>query len=63
MGDEYEVTHPRWEAFTTRDYDIQVDFGVVYGSEFSFLNQQEPSSVMLAKGSEITVENKRVIKT
>lgn len=56
---EYEVTHPRWEHYKVKEYHIDVDFGKLYGAEFEFLDQQIPSSVMLAEGSEITVENKR----
>ena len=59
---EYQVTHPRWEAYTILEHDIQVDFAKVYGDTFGFLNQEEPASVMLAEGSEITVENKRIIQ-
>ncbi len=58
---EYEVTHPRWEAYQVRDYAIDVDFRSVYGVEFGFLNSLDPVSVMLVEGSEITVENKRTI--
>lgn len=58
---EYEVTHPKWEAYDVKSYQIDIDFGAVYGSEFSFLNLEEPASVMLAEGSEITVENKTTI--
>ncbi len=56
---EYEVTHPKWEAYPVQKYNIEVDFGLTYGTEFQFLNQLEPKSVMLAEGSLITVENKR----
>lgn len=59
---EYEVTHPKWEVYRVNDYDIDVDFGKVYGEEFKFLNTRSPNSVMLAEGSEITVENKTTIK-
>lgn len=58
---EYEVTHPRWKAYKVFDYKIDVDFGLVYGSEFEFMNRLQPESVMLAEGSEITVEKKRKI--
>ncbi|MFD2248197.1 YqjF family protein [Pontibacter ruber] len=58
---EYEVTHPRWNAYEVSGYTIDVDFGEVYSKKFSFLNQQTPVSVMLAEGSEITVENKKII--
>lgn len=62
-SNEYEVTHPRWRAYKVLDYIIDVDFEAVYGSEFNFLTSLTPNSVMLAEGSEITVENKRTIKT
>ena len=56
---EYEVTHPKWDCYKVKNYTIKVDFGTVYGAKFQELNQQEPTSVMLAEGSEMTVENKR----
>lgn len=62
-SNEYEVTHPRWKTYKVKDYQIDVDFGVVYGEKFGFLNSVKPNSVMLAEGSEITVENKNTIKT
>lgn len=58
---EYEVTHPRWKCYPVREYDIQVDFGSIYGESFAELDQLNPTSVMLAEGSEITVERKRRI--
>lgn len=61
-SNEYEVTHPRWNAYKVKDYEINVDFGAVYGEKFKFLNSMKPHSVMLAEGSEITVENKKTIK-
>ena len=59
---EYEVTHPRWEKYDVQEHEIDVNFELTYGEKFSFLDKLEPASVMLAEGSEITVENKRVIK-
>lgn len=61
-SNEYEVTHPKWRMYKIEDYMINVDFGKVYGENFNFLNSNQPHSVMLAEGSEITVENKKVIK-
>lgn len=58
---EYEVTHPRWEHYPVKDYNMKLDFGANYGPDFEFLNRQKPASVMLAEGSLITVENKRTI--
>lgn len=62
-SNEYEVTHPRWKAYNIENYEINVDFGQVYGKNFEFLNSKKPHSVMLAEGSMITVENKKVIKS
>jgi uncharacterized protein YqjF (DUF2071 family) len=53
---EYEVTHPTWEVYPVKEYDIRIDFGAVYGRDFEVLNRIEPTSVMLAEGSIITVE-------
>lgn len=58
---EYEVKHPRWNQLKVTDYRVHVDFERVYGNEFGFLNHQQPTSVLLAVGSEISVENKKRI--
>lgn len=56
---EYEVQHPKWEQYAIKNYTIAVDFEKNYGKEFSFLNTIKASSLYLAKGSVITVKNKR----
>ncbi len=62
ITNEYEVTHPRWKVYPVKNHFITVDFGKVYGQEFEFLNSLKPDSIMLAEGSEITVEKKIRIK-
>ncbi len=52
---QYQVEHPIWRIFDIKDYQIEVNFGDVYGEEFDFLSTQIPSSVLLANGSEISV--------
>ncbi len=59
---EYEVTHPKWKKYNIINYKINVDFASVYGVDFHFLNDLQPDSVMLAEGSDITVEPKTKIK-
>ncbi|MGB7394785.1 MAG: DUF2071 domain-containing protein [Pricia sp.] len=59
---EYEVKHSRWDVYGVTDYQIDVDFGSVYGKEFDFLNSLDPTSVMLTEGSLVTIENRRKIK-
>lgn len=53
---EYEVAHPDWTYYKTKKHQIDVDFGSVYGDRFSFLSNQEPYSVFLAEGSDITLK-------
>jgi hypothetical protein len=53
---EYGVEHPRWQVYPLKSYEIRVDFGDVYGSEFEFLNKEVPRSVFLAEGSAIVVK-------
>jgi len=52
---EYEVLHPRWLMYPILQHSIDVDFGALYGSEFTFLSERTPESVLLAEGSEIEV--------
>lgn len=52
---EYEVTHPRWNVYPVKDYQIQCNFSELYSSDFAFLKDTKPTSVLLAEGSEISV--------
>ena len=58
---EYEVRHPKWDVYNVKNYEVQVDFAANYGADFEFLNTAIPISVMLAEGSPISVEGKRII--
>lgn len=53
--DEYKVEHPKWELLKVNAAQMQIDFGKVYGAEFAFLTGAKPKSVLLARGSEISV--------
>ncbi len=57
----YEVQHPRWEIFHVKDYKIDCDFTNLYGQEFSFLKNRKPSSIFMAKGSEIKICHKKTL--
>lgn len=58
---EYEVKHPTWDYYQVNNFLVDVDFSITYGSNFSFLQKEQPSSVFLLEGSEISVENKTVL--
>jgi uncharacterized protein YqjF (DUF2071 family) len=52
---EYKVEHPKWELREVESSEVDIDFGNLYGSEFGFLSNVEPYSVLFAQGSEIAV--------
>jgi hypothetical protein len=60
---EYEVRHPRWQQYQVLDYSVNVDFEMVYGKEFVFLQDLKADSCFVAKGSKISIESKKVITT
>ncbi len=57
---EYRINHPRWQVNDVVQYTIQCDFLSMYGAAFSHLSENIPSSVILAEGSHIRVDWKRV---
>ena len=58
---EYQVQHPRWEIFPVISYEIDCNFLTMYGNDFSFLQSLKPNSVLLAKGSPISVSKRKII--
>jgi uncharacterized protein YqjF (DUF2071 family) len=52
---EYEVQHPSWQVRDIRSARENIDFGQLYGQEWSFLGDAEPISRICAVGSEIKV--------
>lgn len=62
ITNEYEVRHPKWVHYPVSKYEIKVDFGKLYGASFNDLAHKEPTSVMLAEGSEVSVEKGKVIR-
>lgn len=58
---EYQVEHPRWNIFPVKEYQVQCDFGNIYGGYFEFLNELKPMSVFLAEGSAIRVLDRSII--
>jgi len=54
---QYEVQHPHWRTFPILNHAVNVDFAALYGPAFAPLNTQQPSSVLLAEGSGISVSS------
>ena len=57
---EYKINHPSWQINGLNDYKIECDFAAFYGKDFEILNHVKPHSVMLAEGSDISVDWKRI---
>lgn len=51
----YCVEHPLWEIFPIKNYELNFDFGKVYGENWKFLNRGKPFNITLAQGSEIRI--------
>ncbi len=51
----YEVNHPEWDVYPVREFTANVDWATMYGPEWSVMQHAEPSSVVLAVGSAVSV--------
>ncbi len=56
---EYKINHTSWEINDIKEYAINCDFFTFYGKHFEILNSTKPHSIMLAEGSDISVDWKR----
>jgi len=56
---EYGIHHPKWMTNKILKSIINCDFGSMYGDTFSYLNDQAPSSIIMAEGSQVSVGWKR----
>lgn len=54
---QYAVEHPVWEVYPVHNYFISCDFKNLYGERFAFLENKEPDSILLAKGSDVVVRS------
>jgi uncharacterized protein len=57
----FRVRHPLWAVRTLHDIVLDVDFGAMYGSEWAWLSDATPISVVFAVGSPVIVDAPRVI--
>ena len=51
----YRVYHPEWRVFPVEDYALKIDFTLLYGAHWSFLQERVPDSVVHAEGSNIAI--------
>ena len=58
----YKVEHPVWKIYPLKKrFTLDVDFGLIYGNDWKFLNNRIPYSVVLAEGSHIKVFPGKII--
>lgn len=55
-SNEYSIAHNTWQTYEVREYAINVDFALQFGSPFSILSSMTPHSVILAEGSKVEVK-------
>jgi len=51
----YDVEHPVWALHDVRNLRVDVDFATLYGPQWTYLADAEPSHVTLAEGSPISI--------
>lgn len=51
----YHVGHATWALHDVRTIELDVDFAAIYGPEWGWLAETEPSHLSLAAGSAVTV--------
>jgi uncharacterized protein YqjF (DUF2071 family) len=51
----YAVEHPVWALHDVRELRVDVDFAALYGPEWAYLADAEPSHVTLAAGSRVSI--------
>jgi len=57
---EYSLAHPRWQVYPVTDYKLDCDVEKLYGADFvPFIQNVQPVSVFLAKGSDVKVKMPR----
>ena len=56
----YRVDHPVWAVYPVIDYAIGIDFGLLYGKNWEFLNNEKPFSIIFTKGSEVKIYSPEV---
>ena len=51
----YNVVHPRWAVYDLDELEVDMDFGLLYGEDWAFLNDAEPVHTVFAQGSDVVV--------
>ena len=51
----YRVWHPEWRVFPVEEYVLNVDFALLYGERWRFLQNRSPDSVVHAEGSNVAI--------
>lgn len=59
---EYGVEHIRWQVSEVKNWNLDCDTASLYGEEFVPFLSAKPSSVFLAKGSEVVIRKPVFIK-
>lgn len=57
---EYSLAHPRWQVYPVTEYKLDCNVKKLYGADFTpYIQNVQPVSVFLAKGSDVNVKMPR----
>jgi uncharacterized protein YqjF (DUF2071 family) len=59
---EYEVEHVTWQIHKVVDWQLECDIANLYGQQFVSYLKAKPSSVFLAKGSDVIIRKPTFLK-
>lgn len=60
---EYGVEHAAWQVYPVKNWSFDCKVGDTYGEQFVPFLQAQPSSVFMAKGSDILIRKPRFIRS
>jgi uncharacterized protein YqjF (DUF2071 family) len=53
----FKVTHAPWRNYSIANSSINVDFELLYGAKWAFLDTMKPDSIILCEGSPVSVSH------
>jgi len=58
---QFRVRHPLWNLYPIKNFDIDIDFGQLYGNAFNFLKYENPESIFMAEGSSVAIMPREIM--
>lgn len=59
---QYKVEHPLWAIYPVDTHSIDIDWVRIYGARWRIMHEKQPVSVLLARGSDVELYWREVLK-